>query len=212
MSESDPLLFSVDDGIATVTINRPEARNALNIAVSNGLHDLWEQIDSDPEIRVVVFTSTDCGTFCAGMDLKEAARLKAETGQDILTFHKDVFGHRMRHVRAPIIAAMTGHLMAGGMMLSLNCDIRVGLAGTNVVDLYEFNLSITGGGHDTQRAYKHAIHTRVGAGPAPVSGVEPSANGRAFPQVVEDIVVNFLRDLQAAKQLTLRRHHTRPIA
>ena len=132
MSETEPLLFAVDDGIATITINRPEARNALNIAVSNGLHDLWEQIDSDPDIRVVIFTSTDCGTFCAGMDLKEAARMKAETGQDILTFFKDVFGQRMRRVRSPIIAAMTGHLMAGGMMLSLNCDIRVGLAGTRV--------------------------------------------------------------------------------
>ena len=132
MSQTDSLLFAVDDGIATITINRPEARNALNIAVSNGLHDLWEQIDSDPDIRVVIFTSTDCGTFCAGMDLKEAARMKAETGQDILTFFKDVFGQRMRRVRSPIIAAMTGHLMAGGMMLSLNCDIRVGLAGTRV--------------------------------------------------------------------------------
>ncbi|HJO25974.1 MAG TPA: hypothetical protein QF730_01900 [Planctomycetota bacterium] len=102
--------------------------------------------------------------------------------------------------------------MAAATRRGFATGLTLGLAGTNVVDLYEFNLSITGGGHDTQRAYKHAIHTRVGAGPAPVSGVEPSANGRAFPQVVEDIVVNFLRDLQAAKQLTLRRHHTRPIA
>ncbi len=132
MSESDPILLAVDDGIATLTINRPEARNAINTAVSHGLFDAWEEIDQNRDVRVVIFTSTDCGTFCAGMDLKEAARLKAETGKDILTFHKDIFASRMRRVRAPIIAAMTGHLMAGGMMLSLNCDIRVGLAGTNV--------------------------------------------------------------------------------
>lgn len=132
MSDSDELLFTKDDGIATVTINRPGQRNALNIAVTNGLYKIWEDIDLDPEVRVVVLTSADCGTFCAGMDLKEAARKKAETGQDILTFLKDPFHARMRRVKVPIVAAMTGGLMAGGMLLSLNSDIRVGLAGTKV--------------------------------------------------------------------------------
>ena len=132
MSDNDELLFEVEDGIATVAINRPEQRNAMNIAVSNGLNKIWEEIDLSPEIRVVIFTSTDCGTFCAGMDLKETARVKEETGEDILTFMRDPFQKRMRHVRVPIIAAMTGHLMAGGMMFSLNCDMRVALAGTKI--------------------------------------------------------------------------------
>ena len=132
MSESDHLLFSVEDGIATVKINRPEQRNAMSIAVSNGLHELWQQIDDTPDIRVVIFTSADCGTFCAGMDLKEASRIKAETGKDILGFMKDPLQHRMRQVRVPIVAAMTGHLIAAGMMFSLNCDLRVGLAGSKV--------------------------------------------------------------------------------
>jgi enoyl-CoA hydratase/carnithine racemase len=132
MSQDDELLFSVDDGIATVTINRPEQRNAMNIAVANGLVKIWEDIDLNPEVRVVILTSADCGTFCAGLDLKETARKKEETGEDILTFMKDPFQGRMRRVRVPIIGAMTGHLMAGGMMFSLNCDLRVGLAGTRI--------------------------------------------------------------------------------
>ncbi len=132
MNETDDLLYAVEDGIATVTINRPEQRNAMSISVANGLTKLWERIDLSPEVRVVIFTSTDCGTFCAGMDLKEAARKKQETGDDILTFIKDPFQNRMRKVRVPIIAAMTGHLMAGGMMFSLNCDIRVGMAGAKI--------------------------------------------------------------------------------
>jgi enoyl-CoA hydratase len=132
MADTDELLLTVDDGIATVTINRPEVRNAMNIAVANGLFKIWEDIDRDLEIRVVILTSTDCGTFCAGLDLKEAAEKKTETGEDILTFMKDPHQTRMRRVRVPIIAAMTGHLMAGGLMFSLNCDIRVGLAGTKV--------------------------------------------------------------------------------
>ena len=126
------LLFDVQDGIATVTINRPENRNALSIEVGNGLYKLWEQIDATPEIRCVILTSADCGTFCAGQDLKEAAKMKQETGEDILTFFKDPFHFRMRRVKVPIIAAMTGHLMAGGMLMSLNSDIRVGLANTKV--------------------------------------------------------------------------------
>ncbi len=132
MSASEDLLFSTENGIATVSINRPQQRNAMNIAVSNGLLKIWEKIDENPEIRVVIFTSADCGTFCAGMDLKEAARMKQETGEDILTFMRDPFQHRMRRVKVPIIAAMTGHLAAGGMMFSLNCDVRVGLAGSRV--------------------------------------------------------------------------------
>jgi len=132
MSETESLLFTVEDGIATVTINRPEQRNAMSIEVANGLHDIWETIDKSSDVRAVVFTSADCGTFCAGMDLKETARVKEETGKDILSFMKDPFQHRMRRVKVPIVAAMTGHLIAGGMMFSLNCDLRVGLAGSKV--------------------------------------------------------------------------------
>jgi len=131
-TEEEPVLFDVSDGIATVTINRPKQRNSLSIAVGNTLYKTWERIDQRPDIRAVILTSADCGTFCAGQDLKEAARMKEETGEDILTFFKDPFHFRMRRVKVPIIAAMTGHLMAGGMLMSLNCDIRVGIAGSKV--------------------------------------------------------------------------------
>lgn len=131
-AEENPVLFTVKEGIATITLNRPNQRNALSIAAMNGLYEAWEKVDQTPEIRVVILTSADCGTFCAGMDLKETSRVKQETGKDILTFFKDPFHYRMRRVKVPIIAAMTGHLMAGGMLMSLNCDLRVGLAGTKI--------------------------------------------------------------------------------
>lgn len=131
-AQDDDVLFAVEDGIATITINRPAQRNALSVGVSNRLQRIWQDVDETPGVRVAVLTSADCGTFCAGMDLKEAARLKAETGEDVLNFLKDPFQTRMRKVKVPIVAAMTGHVMAGGMMLSLNCDIRVGLAGTKI--------------------------------------------------------------------------------
>ena len=128
----NPILFKVEDGIATLTLDRPAQRNALSVEAMNGLHEAWERVDQDPSIRVVILTSSDCGTFCAGMDLKQTAAIKKETGKYILTFMKDPFHYRMRRVKVPIIAAMTGHLMAGGMLMSLNCDLRVGLSGSKI--------------------------------------------------------------------------------
>lgn len=129
---TDEVLCEERDGVATVTLNRPGARNALSIGASNRLQELWDQIDGSDAIRAVILTSADCGTFCAGMDLKEAARIKAEQGKDILSLIRDPMHQRMRRVRQPIIAAMTGHATAGGMLLSLNADLRVGLAGTRL--------------------------------------------------------------------------------
>jgi len=125
-----PVLYSVQAGIATITINRPTQRNALSIAVCERLLDLWDEIDRDDEVRVVILTSADCGVFSAGMDLKEAARVRVESGKDMLQMLRDPFHQRMRKLSKPIVAAMTGHFTAGGMVLAANSDIRIGMAGT----------------------------------------------------------------------------------
>ncbi len=130
MTASDSVLLNIADGIATITLNRPEQRNALSIAAGNRLFALWSEMDADEAVRVIILTSADCGTFCAGMDLKEAADVAAAGRGDILSLYKDPFYERMRSVAKPIIAAMTGHFAAGGMVLALNADLRVALAGT----------------------------------------------------------------------------------
>ena len=124
------VLYGIESGIASITLNRPERRNALSIAAAERLYQIWGEIDADDSVRVVVLTAADCGTFCAGMDLKEAAEIRRERNCDILDVLTDPFYERMRSVKKPIIAAMTGHFAAGGMVLSLNSDLRVGLAGT----------------------------------------------------------------------------------
>ncbi len=130
MTPEDIVLFENSNGIAMITLNRPERRNALSVAAVERLYYLWEEIDATPEIRVVILTAASCGTFCAGMDLKEASEIRAERGVDVLSLLRDPFHERMRRVRAPIIAAMTGHFAAGGFMLTLNADLRIGVAGT----------------------------------------------------------------------------------
>jgi len=126
----DILLYEKRDHIATVTLNRPAQRNALSVALVERLHAIWNSVDDDPGVRAIVLTGADCGTFCAGMDLKEAARIRAEQGVDVLSKLKDPFHECMREVRKPIIAALNGDLPAGGMMLALNCDLRVGQRGS----------------------------------------------------------------------------------
>lgn len=132
MPDKEPIRYAVDRGIATITIDRPERKNALSVEAMNGLTDAWEKVERDPAVRAVILTSTDCGVFSAGLDLKQAAEIRQRDGIDILTLMRDPMQTAMRKVSKPIIAAMTGSLMAGGMMLAIKCDLRVGLKGTRV--------------------------------------------------------------------------------
>jgi enoyl-CoA hydratase/carnithine racemase len=129
-SVDEPVLYAVEAGIATITLNRPLAKNALSIAAANRLTELWEAADADLKVKAIILTSADCGVFSAGMDLKEGAEARRKFGKDILELYNDPFHDRMRAVTKPIIAAMTGDALAGGMLLCLNSDLRVGLAGT----------------------------------------------------------------------------------
>ncbi len=133
MSEGkNVVLFDVKGGIAIVTLNRPERRNALSIATHKRLDEIWTEIDKNADIKVAIITGSDCGTFCAGMDLKEAAELRQTKGIDILEVIGDPSFPRLRAITKPMIAAINGHAPAGGMMLAVNSDLRVGLAGTTL--------------------------------------------------------------------------------
>jgi enoyl-CoA hydratase/carnithine racemase len=130
MPEREPVSYVLDDGVVTVTIDRPERKNALSVEAMNALTDAWERVEREPQARAVILTSTDCGVFSAGLDLRQAAEIRARDGIDILTLMRDPMQTAMRKVSKPIIAAMTGSLMAGGMLLAIKSDLRVGLRGT----------------------------------------------------------------------------------
>ena len=130
MSDNEPIRYSLEDGIATITIDRPARKNALSVEAMNGLTNAWERVERDSQAGVVILTSADCGVFSAGLDLRQAAEIRARDGVDILTLMRDPMQTAMRTVSKPIIAAMTGSLMAGGMLLALKCDLRIGLRGT----------------------------------------------------------------------------------
>jgi enoyl-CoA hydratase len=126
--------FVVENGIARVTLNRPEKMNALNPEMIVRLARCWDAIDADPRVRVVILTGTGERTFCAGADLGRLTPLltRARPAEDdwdeaLLREPKLLNRALLRHLdfSTPVIAAMRGNIVAGGMELALACDLRI---------------------------------------------------------------------------------------
>ena len=124
-----PLLSARDGGILTLTLNRPQKRNALNSAVIDGLHSALDAADLDADVRVVVITGAG-KDFCAGADLEEllaSADASPEANEAAALRLGGLFG-RMRQLPKPVVAVVRGRALAGGAGLMTACDIV--LAGT----------------------------------------------------------------------------------
>jgi len=106
------------DRILIITINRPQAKNAVNAAVSRGLADAMDRLDSDPGLSVGILTGAG-GSFCAGMDLKAFAR-----GENVVVEGRGM-GFTERPPEKPLIAAVEGYALAGGTELALATDLIV---------------------------------------------------------------------------------------
>jgi enoyl-CoA hydratase/carnithine racemase len=124
----DPLLFEVVEGhIAIIRFNRPQARNAVDIATAEALHRAVNQIEADPTIRAAILTSSTPGMFCAGADLKVvAAGRVAELRPGGAGFAGFVDSRRDK----PWIAAVDGPALGGGCELCLACDMIVATPAT----------------------------------------------------------------------------------
>jgi enoyl-CoA hydratase len=121
----ETLTFEKKNRIACLTLNRPEQRNAITLEMRNLLEKYWDQVNEDDDIRVVIITGAGDKVFCAGMDLKEADRLRKEGKENILRLIDDPFMQKMRKVNKPIVTAINGSVFAGGFLIALNSDIRV---------------------------------------------------------------------------------------
>jgi enoyl-CoA hydratase len=119
---SDAVLFeALPDGIAVITLNRPEARNALGREIREGLFAAWERFERDPALRVAILTGAGEKAFCAGGDLKEMTELGLEVPpRDMFPVPGDTV-----ELTKPTIAAVNGVAFAGGWMIAQACDLCV---------------------------------------------------------------------------------------
>ena len=127
MPESDqPLSCHVSDYVATITLERPDALNALNVAMLEELGRTLARYQSDTDVRAVVLTGTG-RAFCAGGDLRDLSSYGARKGDGFRygagVFHQTVLA--MRALPKPIVAAIQGVAAGGGMSLAFACDLRV---------------------------------------------------------------------------------------
>jgi len=113
------VLVRHEDGIAIITINRPQQRNAVNRAVSYGVCAAMDELDSRPDLRVGILTGAG-GTFCSGMDLKAFLR-----GEVTRVEGRGILGIAMTPPQKPVIAAVEGYALAGGFEAVLACDLVV---------------------------------------------------------------------------------------
>jgi E-phenylitaconyl-CoA hydratase len=142
--------FAVDDdGIALITINRPDKRNALDAEHYEALSQAWMRVRDEPAIRVAIITGAGDKAFCAGADLKSFIGRDTELAELWLT-QKGQLLNRGLEVWKPVIAAVNGACVGGGMTLLLATDIRVSVPSATF-GLSEVKRGVIAGNGGTQR-------------------------------------------------------------
>ncbi len=133
MSMDAPLVSAREGGVLTLTLNRPEKRNALSSALIEALHQAFEAADLDADVRVVVLTGAG-KDFCAGADLEEllaSADASPEANEAAALRLGTLYG-RIRQLPKPVVAMVRGRALAGGAGLMTACDIVLAGAGAQV--------------------------------------------------------------------------------
>ena len=148
--------FALSDGVAIVTINRPERLNAMDAEHYSALSEAWTKVRDDPEIRVAIVTGAGERVFTVGADLKSFVSAPPELSTMWLT-QRDLLLNRGLEVWKPVIAAVNGFCIGGGMTLLLGTDIRVAVEHATF-GLAEVKRGVIAGNGGTQRIVKQLPH------------------------------------------------------
>ena len=144
------ILIEKQDNIAVVTINRPTKLNALNKATIQELHDGFKALNEDKTVKAIIITGSGEKAFVAGADIAEFANFSISEGQQLATEGQELLFDFVQNLSTPVIAAVNGFALGGGLELAMSCHFRV--ASTNAkMGLPEVTLGVIPGYGGTQR-------------------------------------------------------------
>lgn len=144
------IILGNEGKIATVTINRPESLNALNYKTIRELSDAFGKLNDDREIRVIILTGSGGKSFVAGADIKEFSDFGTEAAEDLARNGQNLLFNKIENLNKPVIAAVNGFALGGGLELAMACHIRY--ASDNAkLGLPEVTLGLIPGYGGTQR-------------------------------------------------------------
>lgn len=129
---ADPVRLEVADGVATITLARPAALNALDGSMKDRLLAVFRQVDRDRAVRAVILTG-EGRAFCAGQDLRESFGGADTTLEDVLRDRYNPLILAIRHLSRPVIGAINGVAAGAGCSLALACDLRIAAEGASFV-------------------------------------------------------------------------------
>lgn len=144
------ILVSIENGIGQITINRPSKLNALNVATIQELHNAFKNLESKEEVCVIIITGEGEKAFVAGADISEFAHFSVEEGAQLAAQGQELLFDFVENLKTPVIAAVNGFALGGGLELAMACHFRV--ASDNAkMGLPEVSLGVIPGYGGTQR-------------------------------------------------------------
>jgi len=121
---SKTISYEKKENIGLLTMNRPEKMNALSEELTNELEELLTELEKDDELRVLVITGAGDKAFVAGADIQELVDRDGIAGRKVSRFRQELFS-RIENLPVPVIAAVNGYALGGGLELALACNIRI---------------------------------------------------------------------------------------
>ena len=119
------IISAVENGVQTITINRPKQLNALNSATIAELSAAFKAGEADAAVRVIIVTGSGEKAFVAGADIKEFAAYSIEEGKELSARGHDTLFNLVERLNTPVIAAVNGFALGGGLELAMSSHIRV---------------------------------------------------------------------------------------
>lgn len=220
----DSLLYEKRGPVAILTINRPEAMNAYDAEAINSMGRRFEEFDNDPSLRIAILTGAGDKAFCTGADLKKLHGKDFGGGiQELWDDERQYrLGQRVK-TRKPVIAAVNGYCLAGGLELALACDLRIasttasfgcpevkwsiihGYGAMRLVQMIPFavamNMLLTGERISAKRAYETGLVSDV---------VEPAELMATAMRLAETVAGNAPLSVKITKELAWRGLHEHP--